>query len=286
MRRVCIFIIIVLSNILTAKAEDASTKEKVVTNKWSLVFGDVTFTNHYLTNHEYTGIAMGVKGEHGAFYKKSENLSWDFDLTLLCAPYSDAVPEMALSNPAGTSYIGMYNIMTEYGTHYNWNPKDRLYLKAGASFDVLFGFYIGKPNSINNAVSVDLQTQLKASAGIKYGWNLKKSSFNLFGDLSFPFLGLMMVDSRYQGAMHDNNVFSTVDKHMLLSSLHNLHGYDMELGVELVFKKTALTISYEEFNRWWSSYELQNTRMYGMFKIGLSVDLISRSRIGSKNRYF
>lgn len=267
---------------------ETSDKEKVVTNRWSIVTGEVIYANHYFTNQEYKGILLGVKGEHGAFYKKSDRLSWNMDLSFQMAPYSDVMAELSPSNPAGTTHVSFYNLLAEYGTFYNWSPSSNLHIKAGGTFEINGGVNLSKPNSINNILDLDFQPQFKVAAGVRYGWDFRKIGVHVYGDVAVPFMGFMLVSSQYQGniGMIPSEILPSSIDHLVFSSFHNLSGYNMELGVDLIFKNCSLFISNEIWNRWWNAYGIQNYRKYNLTKIGFSVDLVSRSRLNSKNRYF
>lgn len=279
--------VIILLSIVNSHAQQVNAREKVVTNKWSLLAGTGNHTNHFLTNQEYQGgTTFGAEVEFGSFYKKSENVSWDFSLLALASPYSKVSPEMAPSNPAGTSRMSIYHAIAEYGSYYNWNPAKGLYIKAGGTFEFLFGPNSTHPNSINNSMTFDVQAQFKAAAGIKYGINFSKVGLYVFGDVTVPFLGMMRVDSQYQDSLKDNNILPGNINHFVLSSFHNMQGFNSEIGVEVVFRKITVSIASERNNRWWNEYDVQNYRKYDLFKLGFSVDLVSRSRLNSTNRYF
>lgn len=285
-RNIFISVLMFLIFLPCAIAQQEDVKEKIVTNKWSFMAGSMVFVNHYMTDQEYTGTSIGVMGEHGSFYKKSENLSWDYDMAFFTAPYFRLVPDLSLSNPAKTTFVASHNLNTSYGTHYNWAITDRLLLKAGGRFDILAAINNGRPNSINNAISVDFQTQLEASAGIRYGFSFDKFGVSLFGDLALPFIGFMLVNSKYQDILSTGQLLPGDIRHMVFSSFHNLQGYELEIGADLTFRNVTLSLSSEGMKRWWTAYELQNYRKFSFFKIGVSVDLISRSRLNSGNRYF
>lgn len=284
--KIFVSVLMFLAFLPGAMAQQNQTKEKVVTNKWSFMVGSANFVNHYMTDQEYTGSLIGIKGEHGALYRRSDNLSWDYDLSLITAPYISFIPDLALANPAKTTFVASYNMNSSYGTYYNWNITDRLSVKAGGRFDLLAGLQSGRPNSINNSISFDFQTQLEASAGIRYAFTFNKFGISFFGDLDLPFMGFMLVDSKFQSSIRDENLLPGDISHFIFSSFHNLQGYEMEVGVDFIFRNVTLSFSSESLNRWWTAYQVQNYRKFSLFKIGLSVDLISRSRLASGNRYF
>lgn len=109
--------------------------EKVVTSAISLYSGNASIFAQYLSDQEYSGPILGFAAEFGSMYKRSDNLSWDLDLT-----YLGIAPQVfQITNPAVTSGYSPNRFNADYGTYYNWNPAKNLYLKAGGSFDFLFG---------------------------------------------------------------------------------------------------------------------------------------------------
>lgn len=291
LKKIYIYALLILpciTNVYGQKLEDE--REKIVTNKWSMVAGYGSIANHYLSDQEFNGNLMGVMGEHGAFYKKSENLSWDLDLSALLTPSIAGSTELLLSNPANTCVLKTYHLSAKYGTHYNWELANNLFIKTGGTFELLFASNKTSPNSINNTLSFDMQTQLMASAGIKYGRDFKKLGFYAYADIDIPFGGIILVDSRYQSSVSGigggHNILPGNINHFKFSSFHNLQGYNLEIGCDFVFNNLTFSISNEKYNRWWNAYELQNYRKFDLIKLSLSVDLVSRTRRNSNNRYF
>lgn len=270
---------------VSALAHQPESKEKIVTNKWSFVFGSPTYVNHYFSNQEYSGGSMvGIAGEHGAFFRKRENLAWNLKLTGLASPKS-----FAATNPAKTSAITSYILSAEYGVSHHWNPVKNLYLRAGGAFNFEGGWF-SAPMGINNVADLLVQPQLKATAGIKYAINFKNMSINIFGDFGLPFMGLASVGSKYEGSFNiltsPTNLNKPVINHFAFTSFHNLQGYNFDLGLDFQFRNFSFVFSLEQNSKWWHAYDVQNYKKITMLKLGFSVDLISRSRIISKNRYF
>lgn len=263
--------------------------EKIVTTKWSLLFGPVTYADHYISNQEYSGgLLTGFSVDFGSFYKKSENLSWALDLTYAGVGQDGyAAPK----NPAKSSTLGIRDIDVEYGTSYNWNPIKNLYLRAGGAFSLNAGV-INAPKSINNVMQFIFQPQFKATAGIRYGWNIRKMKLNLYADLGIPFMGLMMVGSNYEGTkdvivnLTPTGMLKTSINHFKFSSFHNLQGYNLDIGLDLEFDKLSFILSVDTNDRWWNAYGSQCYKKYALINIGFAVDLVSRPRSVTNNRYF
>ena len=267
----------------SALAQQTESTEKIVTSKWSLLVGSASIADHYFTNQEYSGPMMGLSVEFGSFYKKNKNLSWELDMTYigLGSP----------SNPAGTGTLKVYDGAIEYKTSYNWNPVKNLHLRAGGSFDLNLGANFD-PNGINNVLELLFQPQIKAVAGIRYGWNFKKMNLNLYADLGLPVMGFATVGSKYEGNFVIINNFlpqgllKPAISHVHFTSFHNLQGYNLDLGLDLEFKHLTFSMSIDTNNKWWNAYDSQAYKNYTFLNLGFSVDLVSRSRLTSNNRYF
>ena len=276
-------ILVLLALSFSALAQQTESTEKIVTSKLSLLVGSASIADHYFTNQEYSGPMMGLSVEFGSFYKKNKNLSWELDMTYigLGSP----------SNPAGTGTLKVYDGAIEYKTSYNWNPVKNLHLRAGGSFDLNLGANFD-PNGINNVLELLFQPQIKAVAGIRYGWNFKKMNLNLYADLGLPVMGFATVGSKYEGNFVIINNFlpqgllKPAISHLHFTSFHNLQGYNLDLGLDLEFKHLTFSMSIDTNNKWWNAYDSQAYKNYTFLNLGFSVDLVSRSRLTSNNRYF
>lgn len=278
-----------LSTTYVMAEDNGEVKEKIVTSSWSLISADAVVANHYLSDQQHSGSMMGLGMKFGSMYKKSENLSWDIDINYMMAPYVAILPDASLSNAAKTSFYSMHTFDADYGTYYNWNPVKNLYIKAGGCFDFLFGFTGANPEYVNNSIDVDLQAQFKAAAGIRYGWQFKKIGLFLQADVAVPFMGMALCGNSYQSGFESllpSEILQTSVRTMHLTSFHNLTGYNAEFELDLEFRHTTLFMTIEFNNRWWNMNNLQNYRLYTISKTGIKVDLVSRSRRDSKNRYF
>ena len=288
-KRFSVFAILILLFASNTYAANNTRKEKIVTSEWSVVMGNAKVANHYLSDQEHSGHVLGLSMEFGSFYKKSQNLSWDLDVTYFLSPYSGILGGLALSNPANTSFMSLNSFQTDYGTYYNWNPAKNLYFKVGGSFDLLAGVNIGKPNHVNNIFDVDFQTQLKAAAGVRYGWNFKKFGLFLQADVAVPFVGMTLSSGPYESMMHgifQSQILPGNTSPLFFTSFHNLKGFNLDVQLDLVFRNTTLFFAKEINNRCWDIRGIQNYRMYNLTKVGLMVDLVARRRLNSNNRYF
>lgn len=284
MNKIYISLLLILVSV-SAFAQQPESKEKIVTNKWSLAFGSPTLVNHFFSNQEYSnGSMLGIVGEHGAFFRKRENLAWNLKITGLASPKL-----FAPTNPAKTSSISSYLLSVEYGVSHHWNPVKNLYLRAGGAFNFEGGWF-SSPMNINNVLDLHIQPQFKATAGIKYAINFKKMSLNFFGDFGLPFMGLAVVGSKFEGSHNimssPTNLNKPAISHFAFTSFHNFKGFNFDLGLDLQFRTFSFILSIEQNSKWWHAYDVQNYMKITLLKLGFSVDLVSRPRAISKNRYF
>lgn len=263
-------------------------ERKPVTSKWSLMNGQALYANHYLNAQEYAGSVEGFEASHGRYYRKSEHLSWKLTMSHIRNMHRKMFGG-GLNNAANSSYISIQNYEADYAVFYNWIINDRLQLRAGGSFNIYGGFAFGDNNAVNNVVSADIQTQLMAQAQIRYGWDFKKFGLDLFANLSTPFMGLMVVDERYE------NFIETITKsdfnlkeygHLKFSSMHNLQGANFEMGIDFALRNLSISLAYEAKRRWWNAYELQNYRKYSLVKLGISVNLFAQPDRKANKRQF
>lgn len=284
-----LFLSFILVFSLNAFAQHSDAEEKIITSKVSFLIGSANVANHYFSNQLYSnGVLMGAAVDFGSFYRKNKNLSWSLDLSYAGV---DGKSVKAPTNPLGTSTLGIKDIEVEYGTAYNWNPVKNLYLKAGGTFNINAGVF-NAPKGINNVLDLLFQPQFKAAGAIMYGWSFKKMRLNLFADLEVPFMGVALVGSKYEGTKEiaTNMLSSGINKsnlnHFVFTSFHNLQGYDLNIGVDLEFKYFSLMASVDTRNKWWHAYNVQCYKKYTFFNLGFAVDLVSRPRTITNNRYF
>jgi hypothetical protein len=267
-----------------APSAKALTETKPVTSKWSLISGGASYTSHFLNSQQYVGSIMGIEASHGRFYRKSDCVSWKLTLG-----HTRNILGTALLNAAQTSHIKTQSYEVDYAVFYNWIIKDRLQLRLGGSFNVFGGLILGDANAVNNAITVDLQTQFYAQAQIRYGWDFKKWGLDLYANLSTPFMGMMAVDNRYEGfveSMIDSDLNVKGFNHIKFSSFHNLQGLNFELGIDFAFRSLSLSLAYEAKNRCWNAYELQSYRKFSLIKLGVSVNLFAQKNRKASNRQF
>ncbi len=287
-------LMLLFTNVSFASAKASKEKkvkeeapEKVITTSLSLYSGKTTIFAQYLSDQEYSGPTVGIAAEFGSMYKRSKNLSWDLDMT-----YVGLASSMFQAlNPAQTSGYVPQRGNIDYGTYYNWNPAKNLYLKAGGSFDVLLGVVKAGPDHVNNILDLDVHSQLKAGAGIRYGWNFRRVGLFFQANLEIPFMGIALGGTQYQPAFDsiasaEGDVLPGTINPVCFTSFHNLYGFNADIEAELILRKTTLFFAYEMNHRAWYLFDTYNSRKFNMTRLGVRLDLISRNRNNSNNRFF
>lgn len=274
---------------LQVKNSETITSDRMpATNKWALVMGDGYYANHFLNTQEYSGDLTGLEYLRIRNSKKYENISYRFSFIHLRNMHRKLLGG-GLENNAGTSYISIQNYEFDYAVFYNWRFFDALHLRAGGSVNLYGGFMMGDDHAINNMISVDVQAQVYAAMQAKYGWDYKKFGLDIYANISFPVFGLMAVDGRYEGMMESlagSSFTANEYSHLKFSSMHNLQGVNVELGVGFALKKHTLSFSLESRNRWWHAHEIQNYRENILVKLGISFNLFSYQNAKTNNRQF
>ena len=65
-----------------------------------------------------------------------------------------------------------------------------------------------------------------------------------------------------------------------------MQGLNFEIGVDFALRDLTLSFSYEERDRWWNGFELQNYRKNSLLKVGISVNLLGNQPKKSRDRQF
>ena len=280
--------------VASAQSTDACTdkplsERKPVTSKWSLVSGGAAFSNHFLSNQQYIGAIKGIEAMHGRYFLKSDNLSWKLSMAHL---RNMEKLGGGLKNPAKTSAMSVQTYEADYAVFYNWKfgKDDRLQVRAGGSFNVYGSLNMCGSHSVNNVLTIDLQTQIFGAAQVRYGWDFEKLGLDLYANLSTPLFGLIFGNSRYESFIEGfvpSDLNLKAYKHTKFSSLHNMKGASFEMGIDFALRKNVcLSLAYATNSRYWHMNGLQDYRTNSVFKIGVSVDLISISRRAATNRQF
>lgn len=280
-----------------AVSASAQEKEKVVTGTINLMTPtNVRFLDEYMSNQLYTGghVFSGLSVKLGAIYRKHENLSWDLYYTRFKKPTilgglaGEDYTEF-LANPARSQFLKYTPTSVGYGTYYHWQ-SGKLMLKTGGIFDVYAALNQALPDGVNNATTFDLQTMLKAHAAIKYGWDFNKWGLDIHASVTLPVIGLMIGDHPSEPANalvgNDHSAINPQFRHIFLACYHNYMSLDYDMGVDFVLKPFTITLGLMNTGKWWNVNGMQHIRKINCMTLGVSFDIVSRSKFKTSNRNF
>lgn len=271
------------------KKESIKTSDrKAVTSKWSLVTGTAQYASHYLSPQEYSGVIWGIEAIHGRFYKKSDNVSWKLRLNHLRKMHSN-IGGGGLENPAKTAHASVQAYEVDYATHYNWLFFNHLQVRVGGSLNIYGDYMQNHEHAINNVMTINLQTQLYALAEVRYGMDFKRFGIDIYANIGTPFIGFSSFDDRYEPfitSVVPGEINVNAYNHFKFTSFHNMQGLNFEIGVDFALRDLTLSFSYEERDRWWNGFELQNYRKNSLLKVGISVNLLGNQPKKSRDRQF
>ena len=75
-------------------------------------------------------------------------------------------------------------------------------------------------------------------------------------------------------------------RHTFLASYHNYMSLDYEIGVDFVLKPCTLSLGLYSINKWWNAHDLQYINKINCMTLGVSFDLVSRSKFKTSNINF
>ena len=278
------FIVSVAIGSATASAQE---KERVITGSISSVLpSDIQVLDEYISSQMYSGkdAVSGLNIKLGAIYRKHDNISWDLYYN------TKGNGTSSIANPANSQYLQYNEYNFGYGTYYHWNIGEKLMVKTGGMLDLYGEKKKSTPNGVNNYITMAGQVMLKAHAAIKYGWDFKKWALDLHARMSLPVFGVITGDHPSEPALallgNDHNILNPAYNHIFFASYHNYMSMDYNMGVDFVCKPCTFTLGFGSTNKWWNVYDIQNIRKINYVTVGVSVDLVTRSKFKSSNKNF
>jgi hypothetical protein len=293
MKRLFSLLLLLFAGATIAFAQENNTSaisgRKPVTSKFELLMGTAEYASHYLNEQVYAGQMRGIEVSFGRLYRKSNSVSWELSLGHWRNMGREILGASGLYNAAGTSMITTQTYDIDYGVYYNWIIKERLQIRLGGFLNVNGGFLRSDSHAVNNALQVTLQTQVYASAQIRYGWNFKKWGLDLYANAATPIFGARSADgvfSDFFNSIRPSTLKSSPYKHFVFSSMHNTLGVDWEMGIDFAMPRISLSLAYGQNGLWWHDYGVQNIRNNRFVKLGISVNLVGMHRGKTANRHF
>lgn len=268
-RPIIFLLFILLSGMMAAQNGVMVGMEHTVSNKWTFSLGNIKLADSYLSNQEYSGLAYGLKGQHGAYYHNTTQVSWHFFEKIKAGQLINASYSAAILY--GSANIG-------FGSHYIFKDIFKGFsIKTGAIIDAYAGIKYQNRN-VNNPVSSDIQLQLLASLAAEYCYVWKNFGLHFGYSLSAPILGGMFIPQMGQSYYEiylDN--YSNLNKVVHFSSFHNMYGINGLLSCNLIFKGFTLNLSFNHNTRKWNGNNLNFYTKELAGEIGTTIDIVYRN---------
>jgi hypothetical protein len=113
--------------------------------------------------------------------------------------------------------------------------------------------------------------------------------------MSLPVFGIFIADHKSEAAMvglvfkmmsGEGAFINKEFNHTFFGFYHNYQAIDFDMGIDFVFKPFSFGFSFIQNNKWCNANDVQNFRKYGMLSFNFGIDLVSRSKFKSSNKYF
>lgn len=231
----------------------------------------LTLLDAYLSPLTYTGAAAYYqRSSQKLFSADNLNLSHETKLRLIGGlTYNNAFS-------AGITHVGG---SISWGPFYHFKLTDDLRFRVGGNINA-FAANNDQTRNVNNPVNFDFNTNLNAAAEIKYKLKLFSKQLTVFGNLDFPFAGVMFVP-RGGISYYQLVELGDFDHTIHFSSFHNRQGLNISSAVEIPFKYTTWRFGLGGENVTWKANDMIFKR--NEFKLSIAIKYDIRRFSGTKN---
>ncbi|MHB9056287.1 MAG: DUF3316 domain-containing protein [Paludibacteraceae bacterium] len=262
MKKITLIIISLLYISVNAQ-EFTAEKYALTTSSTTVGLGIVNMLDPYLSPYNYSGLQLKVQNKTRRFLNpENDKLSYSNHLLF----------EVGMgSHPSGNNSMQFFNTNYMFGMNYHMRPADNLIFLAGGSWDIdLGGKYLGR--NVNNPFSLDLYTDINATAEVQYTFNLWKHDFRVqYGAVS-PLIGCMFVPMQ-NATYYDIFILNNTQNTLHFSSLYNKRAWFHYLNLDIPFKSSTLRISLQHDYLKYSANEIVFRKNNVTLSVGTVVHL-------------
>ena len=237
-------------------------------NRFAINIGEMSITDHYLSNQEYKGLSLGLDINHTNYYNNTDNrISWQV---------YDHWRYGQLINPSYTAMIQYIGGNAGFASHYNWHPIKGLRLKAGTTIDI-YGALKNQSRNINNPISSDIQLNLMASIGTEYYIKWKKWTLSLDYLATTPLLGGMFIPDTGQSYYEIYlGMPQSINDVAHFTSLHNRQGIKGNLSINFILPTVTIFVAMNHNHQWWNANNMSFyiKELSGQIGIALNLGII------------
>ena len=257
--KLLIICLIVSANIFAAETICRSN------NRFAVNVGEMSITDHYLSNQEYKGLSLGLDINHTNYYNNTDNrISWQI---------YDHWRYGRLINPSYTAMIQYIGGNAGFASHYNWHPAKGLRLMAGGAIDI-YGATKNQSRNVNNPFSADIQINLMASIGAQYKLTWKRWALSFEYMATTPLIGGMFVPEMGQSYYEIYlNLPSALNEVAHFTSFHNRQGIKGNLSVNFILPTVTLFMGMNHNHQWWQANNMSFYIKELSVQIGIALNL-------------
>ena len=255
-----IFILIIFSCLYFFAGAQEFAKEKyaLTTSSTTIGAGSVSILDPYLSPFDYNGFQIRVQNNSRRYFNPENNkLSYSSRLLMDLGK---------ASHPSGKNSMLFFNTNYMAGVNYHFRPAENLMFLAGASWDIgLGGKYLSR--NVNNPFSLDLYTDLNATAEIQYQFNVWKRNIRLQYGVATPLVGCMFVPMQNE-SYYELFVLDNTQNAFHISSLHNKRALYQQLNIDIPFKYNTLRFGIQHDYLKYSANDVVYRREALTFSVG------------------
>ncbi|MFV0390610.1 MAG: DUF3316 domain-containing protein [Paludibacteraceae bacterium] len=249
---------------LSLSAQESDKAQYALTTSHTTVgLGSTKILDPYLSPFEYKGWQAKFQNISRKYFNPAnENLSYN---------HKGFLGGGIATHPQGSNIMYFFDVNYAFGINYHFRPFDRLTILAGGSWDVNFGGkYLAR--NVNNPFSLDLCTNLNATAEAQYAFNLWKQEFRLQYGVQTPLAGYMMVPQ--QGSTYyEMFVLKNLNDVFHLSSLHNKRAFYQYFNIDIPTKIATFRVGVSHDFLRYSANEMVFRDNGLVFHLGSVVDI-------------
>ncbi len=185
---------------------------------------------------------------------------------------SRSVLEIGTSaHPTGKNSMMFFNTNYMLGGNYHFRPIENLMILGGANWEFdLGGKYMSR--NVNNPFSLDLYTNINATAEIQYLFNIRKLEFRAQAGFVSPIVGCMFVPSK-NISYYELFMLKNLKNAFHFSSLHNKRAVYNYINLDFLLKSLTLRLSIQNDYMKYSANDMVFKKQGFAISIGTVVHL-------------
>lgn len=259
-----ILTVLLLISVLTSKAQNDDNQHfALTTSSFTVGVGAAKILDPYLSPFEYSGMQARIQHSSRRFFNPEND-----DLSFTHKAFLDGG---IAYHPNRNNSMMFFNTNYSFGMNYHFRPANSLMLLTGGSWDInVGGKYLAR--NVNNPFSLDLHTNLNATAELQYLFKLWKHDFSLQYGAQSPVLGCMFVPM--QGiTYYELFVLNNLETAFHFSSLHNRRAWSHYLNLDIPLNFSTIRVSIQHDYLQYSANEMVFRKSGLNFAVGAVADL-------------